>query len=141
MTTALAHSPMPPPSAPTAASWTLWGASPRTLHDRVWALRAFQVIRPGGTPPDPRGPRQYLLLEPEQMVDFSPRVAMDRQYWSRARATRVRVVEKSGHSYAEAVDCDGAGNLVKIRRDYSSVASTTARCCGSVSTAQTVATP
>src|SRR5687767_6208467 len=110
------------------AAWTLWGAPPESVHDRIWALRAIQVIRPGGAPPDPRGPRQFPLLGRRPLVDFSPRAAMDRLYWSRARAARLRVVEKSGQSYAEAVDCDGSGRLVRIRRDYARVASTTARC-------------
>lgn len=114
--------------APGPAQWTLWGASPETVHDRVWALRQIQVVRAGGAQPDPRGPRQFLLLGSRQMVDFPARKAMDRLYWSRARAVRLRVVERSGLSYAEAVDCDGAGRLVRIRRDYAKAASTTGRC-------------
>lgn len=119
----LPHAPTPSP-----AGWTLWGASAQALHDRVWALRQIQVVRPGGAAPDPRGPKQFLLVEPSALVDFAARRPMDRLYWSKARAVRLRVVERSGQSYAEAVDCDGAGRLVRIRRDYSSVASTTARC-------------
>lgn len=110
------------------AAWTLWGATPQELHDRVWALRQIQAIRPGGLAPDPRGPRQFLLIGPRALVDFSARKPMDRLYWSKARAVRLRVVERSGQSYGETVDCDGAGRLIRIRRDYTSVASTTGRC-------------
>lgn len=110
------------------AAWTLWGAPPEAVHDRVWALRRIQVVRPDGAAPDVLGPRQFLLVAPRQLVDFDAKPAMDRLYWSRARAVRVRLVERHGQSYAEAVDCDGAGNLVRIRRDYARVASTTGRC-------------
>jgi len=118
----------PRATMPSPAGWTLWGASAQALHDRVWALRQIQVVRPGGAAPDQRGPRQFLLVEPEALVDFPARRAMDKLYWSKARAVRLRFVERSGQSYAETVDCDGAGRLLRIRRDYSSVASTTARC-------------
>lgn len=126
MTTTTATSPAPVISS--AATWTLWGATPQVLHDRLWGLRQIQVVRPGGVPPHPRGPRQFLLVGAESLVDFPVRRAMDRLYWSRARAVRLRVVERSGQSYAEAVECDGEGRLLRIRRDYSSVASTAMRC-------------
>lgn len=115
-------------AAPDRRSWTIWGASPEAFHDRVWALRRIQVVRPGGPSPDPRGPRQYLLVAPGALVDFAPRAVMERLYWSRSRAVRVRVVSRLGSGYGEAVDCDGAGRLVRIRRDYARSSSATGRC-------------
>ncbi|MEZ6234238.1 MAG: sugar transferase [Phycisphaerales bacterium] len=108
--------------------WRVWGADATGLHDRAWALRHIQVCRPGGAAPQARGPRLFLLLGPTDLVQFNTKPALDRLYWSRSRAARVRVVQTTGTPYAEAVDCDGRGRLLRIRRDYSRGASTTARC-------------
>ncbi|MCA9288679.1 MAG: sugar transferase [Phycisphaerales bacterium] len=122
------HAPVPTGSPIPRGQWRVWGADAITLHDRTWALRHVQVIRPGGAAPRTRGPRVFLLVGSHDLVAFQPKPALDRLYWSRARAARVRVVQPNGTPYAEAVDCDGRGRLLRIRRDYSRGASTTARC-------------
>lgn len=60
--------PAPGPSWP-----TVWGLDPGDLHDRYWASRGVEVVRPGV--PLARGAdstREYLLIVPQHLVTFRP---------------------------------------------------------------------
>lgn len=88
------------------------------MHDRVWASRGVQVVRPGGRPVDSDGPVLYLLLAPAAFVEFDLDAVVRRLHWMKPRAVRVRIVDRQEKPYRERVHCDGAGRLSGIRREY-----------------------
>lgn len=106
---------------------TLWGASHLTLHDRVWASRGVQVVRPAGEPVHPDGPVLYLLLAPAAMLEFPLEPVLQRLHWMKPRAVRVRVVDRHERPYRERLLSDRDGTLLEIRREYHQQTAATGR--------------
>jgi lipopolysaccharide/colanic/teichoic acid biosynthesis glycosyltransferase len=105
----------------------VWGAVPLTLHDRLWASRGVQVVRPGERAPAREGPVLYLLLAPAALVEFDLDPVIKRLHWMKPRAVRVRILDRSEHPYRERVKSDVAGRLVEIRREYHQQTAATGR--------------
>lgn len=110
-----------------------WGFGHRELHDRFWASRGVQVVRPGmlgaggdgGDQPSrqlapPRGERGdfYLLLGEDDLVVFRLAPLLDRFSWLKPRAMRLRLVEQEPEPYVETVETDSSGLLRRISRRY-----------------------
>src|SRR5947209_15870297 len=53
---------------------TIWGLKPLDLHDRFWASRAIQVVRPGDGDVAEHA-QFYLLMEPGALALFDPTAA------------------------------------------------------------------
>lgn len=96
----------------------VWGMGLREAHDRMWASRAVQVVRPGGAPVRRRGPRVYLLLDAGDLTVFSLSAVMRRYRWLKPRALRLRVVEMESAEYDERVLTDHEGRFEGVRREY-----------------------
>lgn len=125
------HQTTPPASAlrvDAAAAPTLWGADPFLVHDRLWIARGVQVVRPGGGPPDKGGPRLYLLLRSDELVDFPVTAPARRLVWANARAIRLRVREIRRDPYREVVRRSPEGGFRAVTRLYSDPSRTAVRC-------------
>ncbi len=114
----------PPQTEPTAPTW---GADPLHLHDRVWASRGVQVVRPGGREVHPDGPVLYLLVAPSAMLHFDLGAVVKRLHWAKPRAVRLRVVDRHEQPYRERVLADAQGRLTQVRREYYQQTAATAR--------------
>lgn len=113
-----------PETEPTAP---VWGAAPLALHDRVWASRGVQVIRPGGREVQRDGPVLYLLIAPSAMLEFDLEPVIKRLHWMKPRAIRMRVVDRYEQPFRERVLADRDGRLTEIRREYYQQTAATAR--------------
>lgn len=101
-----------------AASPRVWGMSLAEAHDRMWASKGVQVIRPAVGRVERRGPRVYLLLAPRDMTIFPLASVMRRLRWLKPRALRLRVVEVDAEGYTERVLAEADGRFRLIRREY-----------------------
>ncbi len=97
----------------------VWGLSIEETHDRYWASKGVQVVRPGGAAVIGRGPMLYLLLRRGELVLFKFAPVVKRLNWIRSRAMRLRIVDLDADSYVERVIADDDGGFIAIRRDYS----------------------
>lgn len=86
-------------------------------HDRWWASRGVQVVRPGSAVAA-RGPRLYLLLEEQEGLSCSLAEPLKRMQWLKARAMRLRVVQARPEAYVELVETDADGAFRAVRRRY-----------------------
>ncbi len=104
----------------------VWGLDAAGLHDRVWAARCVQVVRPGGDRVE-NGAGLYLLLQPGVMLDFRLRPLLRSLHWDRPRAVRLRVLNQRQQPYEERVMADAEGNFLRIERVYRPAARGSAR--------------
>lgn len=95
----------------------VWGLTPLAAHDRWWASKGVQVVRPGSTVAA-RGPRLYLLLERGEGLSCSLAAPLKRMQWLKARAMRLRVVQPGPEAYVERVETDADGAFRAVRRRY-----------------------
>jgi lipopolysaccharide/colanic/teichoic acid biosynthesis glycosyltransferase len=99
---------------------TIWGLDPLQLHDRFWASRGVQVVRPGLAADDlVEGAPFYLLMEPRALAIFDPAAAeevlslADEQLmYVRVRDTRERGAQR------ERVITDANNRFVRFERLY-----------------------
>jgi lipopolysaccharide/colanic/teichoic acid biosynthesis glycosyltransferase len=97
---------------------TIWGERPESLHDRFWASRCVEVVRPGQPESVTRhGPALYLLLSPTQLVHLPLPAILKKLHWASPRLLRLRVLVHDPVEYHEHVD--DSGGTVKFRRSYS----------------------
>lgn len=97
---------------------TVWGLGLSKMHDRYWASRGLQVVRPGGTPPDSKGPELYLLLPPSVFVDFPIGTVLRSIAWLRPKAARIRLISPHGSGYGERVIREDDGRFLAFERNY-----------------------
>jgi lipopolysaccharide/colanic/teichoic acid biosynthesis glycosyltransferase len=97
---------------------TVWGLTPLELHDRFWAARGVQVVRPGETSPIVAGAELFMLLAPKLMTIFRMRGLLDPMYWLAPRVLYVRLRDDQDHGYRERVVTDDGGRFVRIERQY-----------------------
>lgn len=105
----------------------IWGGPVIDLHDRLWAGRGVQVVRPGGAPVVQRGPSLYALLGPAALTEFPLDPPVKRLHWGKPRAVRIRIVDRVDRPYREVVHTHPDGRLIGIRREYSQRTSATGR--------------
>lgn len=96
----------------------MWGLSLAEIHDRYWASRGFQIIRPGGPAPDPDGPELFVLLDEDKLVGFGVRRLLRMMSWMHPKAIRVRLVETESSPYRERVLTSVDGGFVRFERSY-----------------------
>jgi lipopolysaccharide/colanic/teichoic acid biosynthesis glycosyltransferase len=135
----------------------VWGLTPAQIHDRFWASRGVEVVRPGcglqtggdrleapdgreGRPPvaslkppasglvsDAR-PVFYLLAPEHALLAFDLAPALKQFHWIKPRAVRMRIVDGRTDPYRELVLSDGQDRLIAIRRQYQPTNPPTVRC-------------
>jgi lipopolysaccharide/colanic/teichoic acid biosynthesis glycosyltransferase len=105
----------------------IWGGRLLDLHDRLWAARGIQVVRPGGAPVARGGPSLYALLGPTTVADFSLAQVLKQFHWMKPRAVRLRIVDQTDSKYREVVTEDADHRLRGIRREYTQQTSATGR--------------
>lgn len=109
------------------AAERIWGGRLLDLHDRLWAARGVQVVRPGGGPVDREGPSLYALLGPTTITDFPLDEALRRLHWTKPRAIRLRILDRTEFPYRESVISDPESRLIAIRREYTQRTAATGR--------------
>lgn len=125
---AAARRPMRQRTSAAPPTWTLWGATALDVHDRLWASRGVQVIRPGKHQSVDTGPSLYLLLGRTRCLDFRLAPVLPVLHWQQYRALRLRIVDQTISPYRERVQFGIDGRFRAIRRDYANRLATTAQC-------------
>jgi len=97
----------------------LWGLDVCELHDRRWATKGVQVVRPGGPPTDPKGPDLFLLVGSSDLLEFPIEPLVRRLNWLRSGFMRVRVSDARSR-YEERILADEDGRFEGFRRVYDS---------------------
>jgi lipopolysaccharide/colanic/teichoic acid biosynthesis glycosyltransferase len=100
---------------------TIWGLSPAELHDRFWASRGVQVVRPGEPSAIVPFAELYMLATPGSVAIFRPAALLDTMSWLMPDLVAVRLVDPRETEYAEAVRTDEQGRFVRFERLYGGV--------------------
>ncbi len=100
------------------ATATIWGLTPTALHDRFWASRGVQVVRPGEPSAIVPYAELYLLLPPGTLTIFRPAALLDAMAWLSPDLVAVRLVDKRKDRYAERVHSDSSGRFQRFERVY-----------------------
>ena len=101
-----------------AAHPTVWGLTPAKLHDRYWAARGVQVVRPGESSEIVRGAELFLLTDPRQLVTFKLRTLIDHLSWIKPDLLWLRLRDKREHGYREQAIADTNGRFERFERLY-----------------------
>jgi lipopolysaccharide/colanic/teichoic acid biosynthesis glycosyltransferase len=97
---------------------TLWGLKPAELHDRFWAARGVQVVRPGDTQGLSDRAELYLLVGGRAMVLFQLRELIDALSWLMPQIMFVRIRDERDPGCRERIVTDGSGAFVGFQRVY-----------------------
>src|SRR5438270_7013973 len=108
------HTPPRPTTGP-----TIWGLDPSQLHDRFWASRGVQVVRPGEmvVPLADRAPF-YLLMEPKALAIFDPATAEEALSMVDSQLMYIRVHDTREHGPRERVVTDANNRFLRFERLY-----------------------
>src|SRR4051794_1348292 len=87
---------------------TVWGLDPIQLHDRCWAHRGVQVVRPGEKEPISREAQLYLLTDENVLATLESGEQLETLYWSSPDLVYVRVHDTRERGYRERVVTDDA---------------------------------
>jgi lipopolysaccharide/colanic/teichoic acid biosynthesis glycosyltransferase len=101
-----------------AAAPTVWGLNPVQLHDRFWAHRGVQVVRPGEAEPLSEKAQLYLLMDEKVLATFESGAQLEALYWSAPDLVYVRVHDTRERGYRERVVTDDADRFVRFERIY-----------------------
>ncbi|MCH8269671.1 MAG: sugar transferase [Planctomycetes bacterium] len=107
---------------------TVWGLDVVALHDRVWASRGIQVIRPNEGAIASSRPALYLLLDEHHLVSFDVRPVLKQLHWQKPRAVRIRVRSGRPSEYREIVHTDACGRFQGVQREYTRTFHDIGRC-------------
>lgn len=98
---------------------TLWGLTPRELHDRYWAALGVQVVQQGDTESEiARSAELFLLMEKSAMILFDLRPLLELFTMYKPSLLRLRVLDNTQPSYAESIVAASSGEFVRYNRDY-----------------------
>lgn len=97
---------------------TLWGLNPREIHDRFWAARGVQVVRPGQQEPVRSGAELYLLMDAGALTLFWLEDLVDTISWLKPQVLFVRLHAPYDQGYQERVITDGEDRFVRFERVY-----------------------
>lgn len=106
---------------------TIWGLTPTELHDRFWASRGVQVVRPGEPSAIVPYAELYLLLPTGTLTIFRPAGTLDSMAWLAPDLVAVRLVDKQKDRYVERVHSDSAGRFKRFERVYGEAQARTLR--------------
>jgi lipopolysaccharide/colanic/teichoic acid biosynthesis glycosyltransferase len=105
-------------SGPAPAPPTLWGLRPLDLHDRFWAARGVQVVRPGDSQPLTDKAELYLLVGPHAIVLFQLRKLIDSLSWLRHQTMFVRIQDDRDAGCRDRILTGRAGEFLGFERLY-----------------------
>ena len=103
--------PMPPQ--------TVWGLGPVQLHDRFWASRGVQVVRPGDAAPLVDDADLFLLSDARSLSVFRITQVIDTLQWLKPQMLFVRLHGTFEQGYSERVITDEDERFVRFERVYS----------------------
>lgn len=107
-----------PAELPSITTPTLWGLRPLELHDRFWAARGVQVVRPGDEQPPTDRAELYLLVGPDAIVLFQLRELIDSLTWLQPQAMFVRIQDERDAGCRDRIHMDSRGGFVRFERVY-----------------------
>jgi lipopolysaccharide/colanic/teichoic acid biosynthesis glycosyltransferase len=105
-------------ASPLGGKPTVWGLDPVQLHDRFWAHRGVQVVRPGEAAPLSDQAQLYLLMDERVLATFESGAQLETLYWSSPDLVYVRVHDARDRGYRERVVTDEADRFVRFERIY-----------------------
>jgi lipopolysaccharide/colanic/teichoic acid biosynthesis glycosyltransferase len=97
---------------------TVWGLDPVQLHDRYWAHRGVQVVRPGESEAISDQAQLYLLMDEKVLATLESGAQLETLYWSSPDLVYVRVHDSRERGYRERVITDEADRFVRFERIY-----------------------
>ncbi len=97
---------------------TVWGMTPSELHDRFWASRGVQVVRPGEPSEIVEGAELFLLMNPQLLMVFRLRTLVDQISWTQPDILWVRVCDRRERGYSEIAVTDDQNRFVRFERTY-----------------------
>src|SRR5205814_8948524 len=115
-TSAVATSVAPSSRSNGAALPTVWGLDPVQLHDRYWAHRGVQVVRPGESESISEKAQLYLLMDEKVLATLESGAQLETLYWSSPDLVYVRVHDSRERGYRERVITDEADRFVRFER-------------------------
>ena len=98
---------------------TVWGLGPVQLHDRFWASRGVQVVRPGDAAPLEEDADLFLLSDARSMSIFRIIQVIDTLQWLKPQMLFVRLHGAFEQGYSERVIADDDDRFVRFERVYS----------------------
>jgi len=97
---------------------TIWGITPVELHNRFWASRGVQIVRPGQSSKIELQAETYLLLDPCLLTIFRLRTLVEQLSWIRQDLCWIRLRDKRPQGYRERAITDEEGNFQRFERLY-----------------------
>jgi len=99
---------------------TVWGLRPFELHDRYWAARGVQVVRPGRRSELVEDAELFLLLDSQLLTIFRLRQLLDQLSWMNPQVMWVRLRDQRERGYREVAELSDDGSFQRLRRVYGS---------------------
>lgn len=109
------------------AETTLWGLSPVQLHDRYWASRGVQVVRPGEPSVIASGAELFMLTDQRSLPLFSLMHPVDVLCWTKPSLLFIRLKDRRERGYRERFVTEAGGRFVRFERLYAGADSRSAR--------------
>lgn len=97
---------------------TIWGLTPYELHDRFWASRGVQVVRPGQPSEIVEGAELFLMMPPHLLMIYRLRRIIEELSWIQPDLLWVRVRNKREERYREIAVTDDQSQLIRFDRIY-----------------------
>ena len=97
---------------------TVWGLDPLQLHDRFWASRGVQVVRPGEPMNLARKAPFFLLMEPRALAIFDPADAEEVLSMAGSELMYLRIHDSREQIPREHVVTDADNRFVRFERLY-----------------------
>ena len=97
---------------------TIWGLTPSQLHDRFWAARGVQVVRPGEQIEVVKGAELFLLMASDLLTVFRLRKLVDQLSWLRPDVMWVRLRHERERDYREVTAVGDEGEFAGFQRLY-----------------------
>ena len=97
---------------------TIWGLTLSEVHDRFWASRGVQVVRPGEPSVIVPHAELYLLINPGVLAICRPAALLDSMSWADPDLVAVRLVDPGSGDFAEVVRSDPQGRFIRFERLY-----------------------
>lgn len=97
---------------------TVWGLTPVQLHDRFWAARGIQIVRPGEALPDIADAELYLLSDTQSLAIFRLGRLVETLSWIKPDLLWIRLHDGRDHGYREIAITDDHDQFVRFERLY-----------------------
>jgi lipopolysaccharide/colanic/teichoic acid biosynthesis glycosyltransferase len=106
----------PLPAADTSP--TLWGLNPLQVHDRFWAARGVQVVRPGEPSDIVRDAELFLLTDNNTLCVFKLTRLVEYMGWMKPDVLYIRLRDGRERGYRERVITGAGDRFVRFERLY-----------------------